>query len=348
MATALAIPGTPNVPFPSSTVFPMGPAPRGQSAAVQFPLAMAASDNLADPDGNNNVIAGNFNPKPHRGRYADCFYHQGMPVWIGTNHSIDNGILKQYTDNSVSFGHQVDPIYTLPCLNLMLKDAAGEARDYLRQVAMGNARPVGGTDDFDIGAVNRLSEAGITQMLDQVAGKGLKNTPANHLLNITVQGFLRTHNYLGLVEVPNSDSPPTLGGARQAFALNVSAMGVSPIPTKNVWGDSAEKGAHLYWLYQLWQYGQGESHIAVRPYATREAAVPTVDREYIGWNGGIEYAQMKYVGQVLDNQGRVSESLRLKACGLDDGTDPLMADEAYQRLPNITIGRFPTLRCDEV
>ncbi len=204
---ALTVPGRPNVPFPTSIVTPMGPAPRGQAAAVQFPLAMANTDNLADPEGGNNVIAGNFNPKPHRGRYADCFYHHGMPVWINTNHSVDNGILKQYSDSSVNFGARHDSLFTLPCLNLMLREAAGSAREDIQKLAAG-AAPI--SDEFDLRLVNHLSEAGITPLVDQVAGKGLKNATANHILNITVQGFLRTHNFLGLVEVPNSDAPPTV------------------------------------------------------------------------------------------------------------------------------------------
>ncbi len=139
---------------------------------------------------------------------------------------------------------------------------------------------------------------------------------------------------------------PQLGGARQAFALNVSAMGVSPIPTRNVWGDAAEKGAHCYFLYKIWQYNDNEAHIAAVPYATRDASVPEYEREYIGWNGGVEYARVKYVGTVLDNQGKVDERLRLRACGLDDNTDPIAADEAYQRLSTVTLGRFPSLRSE--
>lgn len=336
----LVVPSTPYVPFAQSVVAPMGPAPRGQSASIETGIEMTLPGDEADADSFHKVIQSNYTPKPLSGPYADTMYHAGLPVWVNVNTRANKGNLLQPTDPARLPMPAFESILSLNVLNLLLRQESRIAHDYVRQhnVAASNA-----VDGVSLENLKAGSEASYTEMIDLVADRGLSNSPSNHVLGLTVQGFMRTYNYLGFVEVPNSDIPPSMGGMRAAFALNVSQLGVTKIPTPNFWG--AKKGDHCYLIPKLWRPSEtANRQVAVVPWSGKDPFVPQEHRLYDNWDGTEAYGIPEYVGQAVDVQGTTDERTRLVACGLSEEATPALSDGYIPLLGKVTLARFPNMR----
>ena len=341
-AGTLVVPNFPAVPFPQSVVTPVGPAPRGQSASIETGLDMTLPGDEADADGYHIVIQSNYTPKPMDGAYADTMYHAGLPVWVNVNNRAYKGNVLQPTERSRLPPTVFDSILGLNVLNLLLRQEAQAAHNYVTRRGGPNPNPnvVAGVD---LELLKMGAEPSYTEMVDKVADMGLINSPSNHILGLSVQGFRRTHNYLGFVEVPNSDLPPSMGGMRAAFALNVSQLGVTKIPTPNFW--MAKKGDHCYNIYKLWKAGENSpKQVAIYPWAGKDPFVPQDVRLYDNWDGSEAYGEIEYVGQAVDVQGTTDERTRLTACGLSEEATPALSDGYIPLLGKVTMARFQNQR----
>ncbi len=198
-------------------------------------------------------------------------------------------------------------------------------------------------EGVDLDVLRLRSEAFYTGMVDLVADRGLINNPSNHILGLTIQGFRRTHNYLGFVEVPNSDLPPNMGGMRAAFALNVSQLGVTKIP-RQTFGTPA-RVTIATGSTKLWVAGDGmPKQVSIHPYCTKAAFVPQDARLYDNWDSTESYGEIEYVGQVIDVQGTTDERTRLAACGLSAESTPAISDGYIPLLGKVTLARFQNQR----
>lgn len=334
--SALMPPGIP-ASYNASILRPTGPAPTGQSTSIERSLNWAGGNN---PEGNRvTYTSNNYIPKPFSTPYDRTAYYQGCLVFSNNNaYGLDGRNPRRNMNAGEDNAVLPNSLAPLHVLNMQCRDVARALPSLISHASgpnlpAGTSRPV-----VDPLLMTRYPEALLAHEIKQIANKSLNDQYANILLACTIIGVASTYTFAGVVVLQNNGAPPALGGqVNPALALNLANGNTVPYPMRNVWGNAAIQGAHLYILIKFVDVpGDELKTIAFIPYATTNLHVPDYDRVCDGWHTQ-ETAHVIYVGICRDNYGVVRPGHVERAIGLDPHATIEEVNTAFNTLPVIDV-----------
>lgn len=315
-----------------------GPAPYGRVTGIDRNLNFGIDPGSQSEANSDGYLANNYVPKPFAAPYDRTAWYQGCLVFVSNN---ANGIDGENPRRGPNYGEdfpEVTPTseYPLHVINMICRDVA---RTLPSLVASASATPpgVGALSVADPLAMTRYPEALLRSEILRISRKCINDTRANILLASTIIGVASTYRFGGIVVLQNTAAPPALGGqVNPALALNQANGDCPPYPVRNVWGNDARQGAHLYILITFVEHTDGTRQVAFVPYATANQHVPDTVRRCYG-HYCEEEAHVIYIGVVRDNHGPVRPGHVERAIGLDPSADIEDVNTAFNTLPTIDV-----------
>ena len=318
-----------------------GPAPYGRTTGIDRNLNFGVDSGSQSEANSDGYMANNYVPKPFAPPYDRTAWYQGLLVFVNNN---ANGIDGNNPRRSPNYGEdfpEVTPTAEFPLhvLNMICRDVARSLPDLITRMGGANLPSGASRPIVDPLLMTRYPEALLKSDIQKIARKCLNDQVSNILLASTIIGVASTYSFGGVVVLQNTAAPPSLGGqVNPALALNQANGDVVPYPVRNVWGNAAVWGAHLYVLIKFVDLPDEmrTKQVAFIPFATTQQHVPDVERICMGHHSE-EQAHVIYIGIARDMHGTVRPGHAERAIGMDIHASIEEVNAAFNTLPTVDV-----------